>query len=54
MVVALDKYHRPMGFVTERRARKLLDAKRAYLRPPLTDSLTPSSGGTRPNKINYD
>ena len=29
MVVALDKYHRPMGFVTERRARKLLDAKRA-------------------------
>lgn len=31
MVIALDKHKRPMGFVTERRARKLMERRRAVL-----------------------
>ena len=31
MVIALDKHKRPLGFMTERRARKLMERKRAVL-----------------------
>ena len=31
MVIALDKHKRPLGFTTEKRARKLMEAKRAVI-----------------------
>ena len=31
MIIALDKYKRPLGFLTERRCRILMERKRAVL-----------------------